>query len=124
MEYTNYYSTSPSSTQSHQQSRVLSCAECRRSKLRCDRQFPCETCRKRGLEHLCPDGALITRPKSLAADAEYLRQENLRLRERVRQLEGALVLLAGFSPEGQSQTDAVLRSLQSSQYGHGYGPTA
>ena len=60
--------------------------------------------------------------RSLAADAEYLRQENLRLQERVRQLEGALVLLTGFSQEGHSQTDSILRNL--SQYGSGHGHSA
>jgi hypothetical protein len=35
----------------------LSCAECRRLKLKCSRQqWPCETCVKRGIAHLCPDG--------------------------------------------------------------------
>ena len=35
----------------------LSCAECRRLKLKCSRQqWPCETCIKRGIPHLCPDG--------------------------------------------------------------------
>lgn len=103
-------STTTSSSASSQ--KVLSCAECRRSKLRCDRVFPCETCRKRGLEHLCPNEALVTRPKSLAADAEYLRVENIRLQERVRQLE---VLLAGFLQGGQPQVDHIMQNL--SQYG-------
>ncbi|KAI0778884.1 hypothetical protein BD413DRAFT_512605 [Trametes elegans] len=34
----------------------VSCAECRRLKLRCDRKVPCETCTKRGCAALCPDG--------------------------------------------------------------------
>lgn len=35
----------------------LSCAECRRLKLKCSRQqWPCDTCIKRGIPHLCPDG--------------------------------------------------------------------
>ncbi|UZJ56622.1 hypothetical protein CBS101457_005942 [Exobasidium rhododendri] len=35
----------------------LSCAECRRLKLKCSRQqWPCESCIKRGIPHLCPDG--------------------------------------------------------------------
>lgn len=31
----------------------ISCAPCRDSKLRCDRQHPCATCRRRGLEPSC-----------------------------------------------------------------------
>ncbi|KAI1791248.1 hypothetical protein LXA43DRAFT_432665 [Ganoderma leucocontextum] len=34
----------------------VSCAECRRLKLRCDRKVPCETCTKRGCAALCPEG--------------------------------------------------------------------
>ncbi|GJJ14423.1 hypothetical protein Clacol_008687 [Clathrus columnatus] len=114
--YTSYSTSSyssprplPGSTGSNSVSsqKVLSCAECRRSKLRCDRIFPCETCRKRGLEHLCPNEALVTRP-NLAADAEYLRVENIRLQERVRQLE---VLLAGFLQGGQPQVDHIMQNL-------------
>ncbi|KLT43821.1 hypothetical protein CC85DRAFT_284105 [Cutaneotrichosporon oleaginosum] len=33
---------------------IVSCLECRRMKWRCDRQFPCAHCRRRGLSHLCP----------------------------------------------------------------------
>ncbi|KAF7798002.1 hypothetical protein EIP86_009212 [Pleurotus ostreatoroseus] len=34
----------------------LSCAECRRLKLRCDRAIPCGSCVKRGCAAICPDG--------------------------------------------------------------------
>ncbi|KAJ3715520.1 hypothetical protein C8R42DRAFT_223054 [Lentinula raphanica] len=34
----------------------LSCCECRRLKLRCDRTFPCGSCKKRGVSDICPDG--------------------------------------------------------------------
>jgi len=34
----------------------LSCAECRRLKLRCDRGIPCGSCVKRGCGAICPDG--------------------------------------------------------------------
>ncbi|KAG6330355.1 hypothetical protein ID866_8734, partial [Astraeus odoratus] len=34
----------------------LSCAECRRLKLRCDRHVPCGSCVKRGCGAICPDG--------------------------------------------------------------------
>ncbi|KAF8274307.1 hypothetical protein EI94DRAFT_1714116 [Lactarius quietus] len=38
----------------------VSCAECRRLKLRCDRKVPCETCTKRGCAAICPNGSLAT----------------------------------------------------------------
>ncbi|WWC88880.1 uncharacterized protein L201_003795 [Kwoniella dendrophila CBS 6074] len=38
------------------QRQLLSCAECRRLKLKCDRQVPCANCVKRSCGHLCPDG--------------------------------------------------------------------
>ncbi|RXW23973.1 hypothetical protein EST38_g1865 [Candolleomyces aberdarensis] len=38
----------------------LSCAECRRLKLRCDRTIPCSSCVKRGCGAICPDGSLTT----------------------------------------------------------------
>ncbi|KAI0038820.1 hypothetical protein FA95DRAFT_1567539 [Auriscalpium vulgare] len=31
----------------------VSCAECRRLKIRCDRQAPCETCTKKGCAAIC-----------------------------------------------------------------------
>ncbi|KZP23740.1 hypothetical protein FIBSPDRAFT_444664 [Athelia psychrophila] len=36
----------------------LSCAECRRSKIKCDRIFPCQSCIRRGCDNICPDGTL------------------------------------------------------------------
>ncbi|KAH6896152.1 hypothetical protein BKA70DRAFT_1318523 [Coprinopsis sp. MPI-PUGE-AT-0042] len=38
--------------------RPTSCAECRRLKLKCDRQVPCEKCVSRGCSQICPDGCL------------------------------------------------------------------
>ncbi|KAI0673868.1 hypothetical protein C8Q78DRAFT_967725 [Trametes maxima] len=66
----------------------VSCAECRRLKLRCDRKVPCETCVKRGCSALCPDGSLPTMkgPRKAAADAEQLKK-------RVKELEAALKTL-------------------------------
>ncbi|GAA5990015.1 hypothetical protein JCM11641_000585 [Rhodosporidiobolus odoratus] len=52
---------------------VLSCSECRRLKLKCDRGVPCGSCVKRGLSHLCPEGSLApTRTSKLAASATAL----------------------------------------------------
>ncbi|KAI8981354.1 fungal-specific transcription factor domain-containing protein [Trametes punicea] len=66
----------------------VSCAECRRLKLRCDRKVPCETCTKRGCAALCPDGSLPTTkgPKKSAADVE-------KYKKKVQQLEATLQAL-------------------------------
>ncbi|PIL31282.1 transcription factor [Ganoderma sinense ZZ0214-1] len=68
----------------------VSCAECRRLKLRCDRQVPCESCTKRGCAALCPDGSLPTTkgPKVKAA------AEVEELKEKVASLEAALRALS------------------------------
>lgn len=38
----------------------MSCAECRRLKLRCSRVFPCTNCVKKGCAAICPQGSLTT----------------------------------------------------------------
>ncbi|TFK85568.1 hypothetical protein K466DRAFT_587982 [Polyporus arcularius HHB13444] len=71
----------------------VSCAECRRLKLRCDRKVPCETCTKRGCAALCPDGALITGGKGTrqaVADVEDLKNKIEALTNRNKALETAL----------------------------------
>ncbi|KIJ25665.1 hypothetical protein M422DRAFT_38534 [Sphaerobolus stellatus SS14] len=69
----------------------LSCAECRRLKVRCDRVFPCESCRKRGCAAICPDGALMTKgTRFVLANTEELHAKILEMSERIRQLENAI----------------------------------
>ncbi|KAI0640171.1 fungal-specific transcription factor domain-containing protein [Trametes polyzona] len=71
----------------------VSCAECRRLKLRCDRKVPCETCMKRGCAALCPDGQLITGGKGTrqaVADVEELKKKIEQLKKRSATLEDAL----------------------------------
>ncbi|KAF8182616.1 hypothetical protein BJ912DRAFT_928505 [Pholiota molesta] len=72
--------------------RKLSCKECRRLKLKCDRVFPCQSCVKRGCGSLCPDGALTSGRGSrfILAGAEQLHDKIFELGDRVRQLEEAL----------------------------------
>ncbi|KAH9837369.1 fungal-specific transcription factor domain-containing protein [Rhodofomes roseus] len=80
----------------------VSCAECRRLKLRCDRKVPCETCVKRGCSAICPEGSLTTgKGNRLAlADAEELHKKIERLRDRCGKLEYALrTLQAAVSDE-------------------------
>ncbi|CAA7269113.1 unnamed protein product [Cyclocybe aegerita] len=75
--------------------RKLSCKECRRLKLKCDRVFPCQSCVKRGCGSLCPEGALTSGRGSrfILANTEQLHEKIFELSERVRQLEDALEFL-------------------------------
>ncbi|KAF8314689.1 hypothetical protein DL93DRAFT_2058040, partial [Clavulina sp. PMI_390] len=70
---------------------ALSCAECRRLKLRCDRVFPCQSCacKKRGCAAICPDGALTTGKgnRFILANTEELHDRIEALQERITQLE-------------------------------------
>ncbi|KAL5536994.1 hypothetical protein ACEPAF_817 [Sanghuangporus sanghuang] len=70
----------------------LSCAECRRLKLRCDRKVPCESCVKRGCAAICPDGALTTGKgnRFVLASTQELHEKISELCCRVRELEDAL----------------------------------
>ncbi|KAH9946509.1 hypothetical protein B0H21DRAFT_693617 [Amylocystis lapponica] len=74
----------------------LSCAECRRLKLRCDRAIPCGSCVKRGCSAICPDGSLTTgkgnrsvHPFVLASTQE-LHEKIAQLSHRIRDLEDGL----------------------------------
>ncbi|KAJ4481960.1 hypothetical protein J3R30DRAFT_3286103 [Lentinula aciculospora] len=73
-------------------SRTLSCRECRRLKLKCDRNFPCQSCRKRGCGDICPEGALTSGRGSrfILANTGQLHAKISQLSERVRLLENAL----------------------------------
>ncbi|TDL15880.1 hypothetical protein BD410DRAFT_81333 [Rickenella mellea] len=35
----------------------VSCAECRRLKIKCDKKLPCSSCQRRGCASLCPNGS-------------------------------------------------------------------
>ncbi|KAF8531604.1 hypothetical protein JB92DRAFT_3104768 [Gautieria morchelliformis] len=82
----------PGTSRKQAVNQTLSCAECRRLKLRCDRVFPCGSCQKRGIAELCPEGSLPTRNKPVASstDKEQLYQRISELRGRVQELESAL----------------------------------
>ncbi|KAF9449957.1 hypothetical protein P691DRAFT_666328 [Macrolepiota fuliginosa MF-IS2] len=70
----------------------LSCAECRRLKLRCDRAIPCSSCVKRGCGAICPDGSLTTGQgnRFVLASTQELHEKIAELANRVRELEDAL----------------------------------
>ncbi|KAJ7460579.1 fungal-specific transcription factor domain-containing protein [Mycena latifolia] len=71
---------------------ALSCAECRRLKLKCSRVFPCSNCVKKGCAAICPDGSLTTGKgnRFVLANTEVLHDKIGELANRVRQLEDGL----------------------------------
>ncbi|KAF7324675.1 Zn(2)-C6 fungal-type domain-containing protein [Mycena kentingensis (nom. inval.)] len=73
----------------------VSCAECRRLKIRCDRSVPCQSCVRRGCSALCPNGSLATGQgtRFVLAATEHLHRKISRMSERIRALEGALSTL-------------------------------
>ncbi|KAI5997760.1 hypothetical protein EDC04DRAFT_3125432 [Pisolithus marmoratus] len=68
------------------------CAECTRLKIKCDKQVPCQSCRRRGCTALCPNGILPTGQgtRSVVAAMEYLYRQLTKMSERVQKLEDAL----------------------------------
>ncbi|KAH7923981.1 hypothetical protein BV22DRAFT_1167136 [Leucogyrophana mollusca] len=70
----------------------LSCSECRRSKLKCDRVFPCQSCIRRGCAAICPDGTLAATKgnKVLMAHAQRLTEQVKSMADRIKELEQAL----------------------------------
>ncbi|WRT70478.1 uncharacterized protein IL334_007476 [Kwoniella shivajii] len=61
----------------------LSCAECRRLKLKCELVFPCAHCVKRGLASICPEGELVngSRRTKILASTEDLHKRIAALEE-------------------------------------------
>ncbi|KAF8074719.1 fungal-specific transcription factor domain-containing protein [Lyophyllum atratum] len=73
----------------------LSCAECRRLKLRCDKKVPCSSCCRRGCESICPCGILSAGQgtRFILADTDQLHKKIADMSHRIRQLEDALAIL-------------------------------
>ncbi|KAJ7242063.1 hypothetical protein C8J57DRAFT_981855, partial [Mycena rebaudengoi] len=74
---------------------ALSCAECRRLKLKCDKTVPCSSCKRRGCSAICPNGSLITGQgtRFVLADTEKLHTKIATMSDRIRHLEDALAIL-------------------------------
>ncbi|KAI0088250.1 hypothetical protein BDY19DRAFT_891233 [Irpex rosettiformis] len=72
----------------------IACAECRRLKVRCNRQIPCATCVARGCAALCPNGTLPPGDNSrfVSQATEHLQRQIGRMAERMRALEDALAI--------------------------------
>ncbi|THV03886.1 hypothetical protein K435DRAFT_240987 [Dendrothele bispora CBS 962.96] len=70
----------------------LSCCECRRLKLKCDRTFPCGSCKKRGVSDICPDGVLVSGKgtRFILANTEQLHEKINDMSGHIRKLEEAL----------------------------------
>ncbi|KAH7922442.1 hypothetical protein BV22DRAFT_1037465 [Leucogyrophana mollusca] len=80
----------------------ISCAECRRLKLKCDKKLPCGSCVRRGCPTICPNGSLSTGQgtRFVLADTEHLHRKIAEMGQRIRQLEDALAIFqAGVSSE-------------------------
>ncbi|KAJ7481737.1 hypothetical protein FB451DRAFT_1030751, partial [Mycena latifolia] len=93
---------------------ALSCAECRRLKLKCDKTVPCSSCKRRGCSAICPNGSLITGAFVLA-DTEKLHQKIGTMSDRIRQLEDALaVLQSTVTNEPHPLLDRDLLKIKSS----------
>ncbi|KAJ3931991.1 MAG: fungal-specific transcription factor domain-containing protein [Lentinula lateritia] len=82
---------------------IVSCAECRRLKIKCDRQVPCTSCQRRGCAALCPNGSLATGQgtRFVLAATEHLHRRISRLSGRIRELENALANIHNkYAPDG------------------------
>ncbi|KAK0230819.1 hypothetical protein IW262DRAFT_1261635 [Armillaria fumosa] len=88
----------------------ISCAECRRLKLKCDKKLPCSSCIRRGCPSICPNGSLSTgqgtrglnlfKTRFVLADTTQLHNKISEMGQRIRQLEDALAIFqAGVSNE-------------------------
>ncbi|KAG1746653.1 uncharacterized protein EDB91DRAFT_1118207 [Suillus paluster] len=89
----------------------LSCAECRRSKLKCDRAFPCQSCIRRGCANICPEGTLTATKgnKVLMAHAQRLSGQVKSMTTRIKELEEALAE-SQRSNRGESEPHPLLKA--------------
>ncbi|KAJ3740034.1 fungal-specific transcription factor domain-containing protein [Lentinula detonsa] len=92
----NLHSFSPMSSQEKTDIRrvqgQISCAECRRLKLKCDKKIPCSSCVRRGFSSLCPTKSLITAPAK-RIDTAALQKKVQAMNQHIRHLENALSTL-------------------------------
>ncbi|THH07873.1 hypothetical protein EW145_g3096 [Phellinidium pouzarii] len=66
----------------------ISCAECRRLKIKCDKQLPCSSCLRRGCSLATGQGT-----RFVLAATDHLHRRISKMSERIRQLEDALAIL-------------------------------
>ncbi|KIM31057.1 hypothetical protein M408DRAFT_65857 [Serendipita vermifera MAFF 305830] len=90
------------------------CLECKRLKLKCDKQKPCGACVRRGCPDICPDGQLIAGKgtRFILSNTKDLHDEIDRLRERVKELEEALsTLQSQITPQPHPLLEESLRMV-------------
>lgn len=96
----------------------LSCAECRRSKLKCDRVFPCQSCIRRGCANICPEGTLAATKgnKVLMAHAQRLSEQVKTMSGRIKELEEALHKSQKSNRSGSEPHPLLQTPSQSREY--------
>ncbi|KAG1814545.1 fungal-specific transcription factor domain-containing protein [Suillus variegatus] len=96
----------------------LSCAECRRSKLKCDRVFPCQSCMRRGCANICPEGTLAATKgnKVLMAHAQRLSEQVKTMTGRIKELEEALHETQRSNRDGSGPYPLLKTSSQSHEH--------
>ncbi|KAL1410582.1 hypothetical protein Q8F55_004595 [Vanrija albida] len=77
----------------------LSCAECHRLKLKCDRQVPCSNCVRRECTELCPNSVRVKKSRN-EAEGQVVSE----LRERLAAIEG--LLSSSLSGSSRRQRDS------------------
>ncbi|KZP26863.1 hypothetical protein FIBSPDRAFT_731858, partial [Athelia psychrophila] len=86
----------------------ITCAECKRLKLKCDKKLPCSSCVRRGCSTICPQGSFTTGQGSrfIFTDTEQLHRKISEMSERIRNLEEALAM---FQSGVSAQPHPLLR---------------
>ncbi|KAJ7276302.1 hypothetical protein B0H12DRAFT_13960 [Mycena haematopus] len=86
----------------------ISCAECRRLKLKCDKKLPCSSCIRRGCPSICPNGSLSSQgTRFVLASTDHLHTKIGEMGQRIRQLEDALAIFQAST--GSNETHPLLR---------------
>ncbi|TRM67445.1 fungal-specific transcription factor domain-containing protein [Schizophyllum amplum] len=88
----------------------ISCAECRRLKIKCSKTVPCHACIRRGCSPLCPNGSLATGQgtRFVFEATEHLHQHVAHLKNRIQTLEQAL---SSVESERSSEPHPLLAEL-------------
>ncbi|WWC86691.1 uncharacterized protein L201_001568 [Kwoniella dendrophila CBS 6074] len=82
----------------------FSCAECRRLKLKCSREWPCSSCVKRGCAQICPNGEMRT-----GKGKRLILADTAELHQRISLLEVALA-------QSHAKTSSTAHPLLESPY--------
>ncbi|WRT68193.1 uncharacterized protein IL334_005168 [Kwoniella shivajii] len=83
----------------------VSCSECRRSKLKCSKSWPCTECQRRGCAHLCPTG-VNTQRRTIST----VLSENARLRDRLARSSPITVSESHIAASGPAPADEMVES--------------